>query len=83
MDTHQIKQSMDALGKKLVTLGDEFIKWKDEVATQKVLVKMFGETSPSSNPHLSILRFAFFAHTTHGFDLLLCQIYIIIETLQE
>ena len=34
-----------ATGKKLVTLGNEYIKSKDEVAARKVLVKMFGEIS--------------------------------------
>ena len=65
MDIHQLKQRIDASGKKLVTLGNEYIKSKDEIAARKVLVKMFGETSPSSNPHLSIPRLTSFTHTTH------------------
>ena len=45
MDIHQFKQRIDASGKKLATLGNEFIKSKDEIAARKVLVKMFGEMS--------------------------------------
>jgi hypothetical protein len=45
MDIHQLKQRIDALGKKLATLGNEYIKSKDEIAARKVLVKMFGEIS--------------------------------------
>ena len=40
MDIHQLKQRIDASGKKLVTLGNEYIKSKDEIAARKVLVKM-------------------------------------------
>ena len=43
MDIHQLKQRIDASGKKLVTLGNEYIKSKDEIVARKVLVKMFGE----------------------------------------
>ena len=45
MDIHQLKQRIDASGKKLVTLGNEYIKSKDKIAARKVLVKMFGEIS--------------------------------------
>ena len=45
MDIHQLKQRIDASGKKLVTLGNEYIKSKDEIVARKVLVKMFGEIS--------------------------------------
>jgi hypothetical protein len=45
MDIHQLKQRIDASGKKLLTLGNEYIKSKDEIAARKVLVKMFGEIS--------------------------------------
>ena len=45
MDIHQLKQRIDASGKKLVTLGNEYIKSKDEIAARKVLVKIFGEIS--------------------------------------
>ena len=45
MDTHQLKQRIDASGKKLATLGNEYIKSKDEIAARKALVKMFGEIS--------------------------------------
>ena len=41
MDIQQLKQRIDASGKKLVTLGNEYIKSKDEIAARKVLVKMF------------------------------------------
>ncbi len=43
MDIHQLKKRIDASGKKFVTLGNEYIKSKDEIAAQKVLAKMFGE----------------------------------------
>ena len=39
MDIHQLKQRIDALGKKLVMLGNEYIKSKDEIAVRKVLLK--------------------------------------------
>ena len=45
MDIQQLKQRIDASGKKLITLGNEYIKSKDEVSARKVLVKMFGEIS--------------------------------------
>ena len=45
MDIHQLKQRIYASGKKLVTLGNEYIKSKDEIVARKVLVKMFGEIS--------------------------------------
>ena len=45
MDINQLKQRIDASGKKLVTLGNEYIKSKDEIAARKVLVKMFVEIS--------------------------------------
>ena len=45
MDIHQLKQRIDASGKKLVTRGNEYIKSKDEIAARKVLVKMFIEIS--------------------------------------
>ena len=45
MDIQQLKQRIDASGKKLVTLGNEYIKSKDEIAARKALVKMFGEMS--------------------------------------
>ena len=45
MDIHQLKQRIDASGKKLVSLGNEYIKPKVEIAARKVLVKMFGEIS--------------------------------------
>ena len=45
MDIHQLKQRIDASGKKLVTPGNEYIKLKDEIAARKVLVRMFGEIS--------------------------------------
>ena len=45
MDIQQLKQRIDASGKKLVTPGNEYIKLKDEIAARKVLVRMFGEIS--------------------------------------
>ena len=45
MDIHQLKQRIIASCEKLVTLGNEYIKSKDEIATRKVLVGMFGEIS--------------------------------------
>jgi len=44
-DINQLKQRIDASGKKLATIGNEYIKSKDEVSARKVLVKMFGEIS--------------------------------------
>ena len=45
MDINQNKQKIDAFGKKVATLGNEYIRAKDEVSARKVLVKMFGEIS--------------------------------------
>ena len=45
MDINQLKQRIDASGRKLTVLGNEFIKLKDEVSARKVLVKMFAEIS--------------------------------------
>ena len=45
MNSEQLKQRIDASGKKLATLGNEYTKSKDEIAARKVLVKMFGEIS--------------------------------------
>ena len=45
MEIHQLKQRIDASDKKLVTLGEEYIKSRDEIATQEVLVKMFSEVA--------------------------------------
>ena len=45
MDIQQLKQRIDASGKKLATLGNEYIKSKDEISARRVLVKMFGEMS--------------------------------------
>ncbi|MDB9772258.1 hypothetical protein OAC11_05605 [Alphaproteobacteria bacterium] len=45
MDINQKKQKIDASGKKVATLGNEYIRAKDEVSARKVLVKMFGEIS--------------------------------------
>ena len=39
MDIHQLKQRIDASGKKLVTLGNEYIKSKDEIACTKGAVE--------------------------------------------
>ena len=45
MDINQNKQKIDASGKKVATLGNEYIRAKDEVSARKVLVKMFSESS--------------------------------------
>jgi hypothetical protein len=45
MDINQNKQKIDASGKKVATLGNEYIRAKDEVSARKVLVKIFGEIS--------------------------------------
>ena len=45
MDINQNKQKIDASGKKVATLGNEYIRAKDEVSARKVLVKMFAEIS--------------------------------------
>ena len=45
MDISQNKQKIDASGKKVATLGNEYIRAKDEVSARKVLVKMFSESS--------------------------------------
>jgi len=36
---------IDASGKKIATLGSEYIRAKDEISARKVLVKMFAEIS--------------------------------------
>ena len=45
MDITQLKAKIDASGRKVFALGNEYIKAKDEVSARKVLVKMFGEIS--------------------------------------
>jgi len=45
MDITQLKSKIDASGKKLTTLGNEYIKSKDEISARKVLVKMLAEVS--------------------------------------
>ena len=45
MGIQQLKQRIHASGKKLVKLGSEYTKSKDEIAARKVLVKMFSEIS--------------------------------------
>ena len=45
MDIHQLKQRIDASGRKVATLGSEYIRSKDETTGRKVLVKMFAEIS--------------------------------------
>lgn len=45
MDISQNKQKIDASGKSVATLGNEYIRAKDEVSARKVLVKMFSESS--------------------------------------
>ena len=45
MDIQQLKQRIDASGRKVATLGSEYIRSKDETTGRKVLVKMFAEIS--------------------------------------
>lgn len=45
MDIRQIKQNIDASRKKLLNIGNECVRQKDEVSARKVLVKMLGELS--------------------------------------
>jgi hypothetical protein len=45
MDIENLKKRIDASGKKLTTLGNEYIKSKDEISARKVLVKMLSEVS--------------------------------------
>ena len=45
MDIRQIKQNIDASRKKLLNIGNEYVRQKDEVTARKVLVKMLGELS--------------------------------------
>ena len=45
MDITTLKQKIDASGKKVKTLGQEYVRAKDETAAKKVLVKMFAEIS--------------------------------------
>tara|TARA_B100001057_G_C22324468_1_gene747057 strand:- start:197 stop:400 length:204 start_codon:yes stop_codon:yes gene_type:complete len=44
-DITQLKSKIDASGRKVSALGNDYIKSKDEVSARKVLVKMFGEIS--------------------------------------
>ena len=44
MDTHQLKQRIDASVKKLAKLGNECIKL-DEIEARKVMLKIFGDIS--------------------------------------
>ena len=44
-DITQLKSKIDASGRKVSALGNDYIKSKDEIAARKVLVKMFGEIS--------------------------------------
>ena len=45
MDITTLKQKIDASGKKVKTLGQEYVRAKDETAAKRVLVKMFAEIS--------------------------------------
>ena len=45
MDITNLKSKIDASGRKLSALGNDYIKSTDEVSARKVLVKMFGEIS--------------------------------------
>ena len=43
MDIHNLKQKIDASGKKLHTLGQEYARAKDDISARKVMVKFFSE----------------------------------------
>ena len=43
MDIHNLKQKIDASGKKLHPRGREYARAKGDVSAQKVLVKFFNE----------------------------------------
>tara|TARA_R110002153_G_scaffold42754_2_gene121148 strand:+ start:442 stop:642 length:201 start_codon:yes stop_codon:yes gene_type:complete len=45
MDTTTLKQKIDASCRKVTTLGQEYVRAKDETAAKRVLVKMFAEIS--------------------------------------
>lgn len=45
MNIHQIKQKIDVSRNKLVNIGHEYVRQKDDVSARKVLVKMLGELS--------------------------------------
>ena len=45
MDITTLKQKIDASCRKVTTLGQEYVRTKDETAAKKVLVKMFAEIS--------------------------------------
>lgn len=43
MDITQLKSKIDASGKKIATLGNEYARAKDDISARKVLVKLFSE----------------------------------------
>lgn len=45
METTTLKQKIDASCRKVTTLGQEYVRAKDETAAKRVLVKMFAEIS--------------------------------------
>ena len=45
MDITTLKLKIDASGRKVTALGQEYVRAKDETAAKKVLVKMFTEIS--------------------------------------
>ena len=45
MDITGLKQKIDASGRKVATLGSEYIRSKDETTGRKILVKIFAEIS--------------------------------------
>jgi hypothetical protein len=45
MDITTLKLKIDASGRKVTALGQEYVRAKDETAAKKVLVKMFAEIS--------------------------------------
>ena len=50
MDITNLKSKIDASGRKLSALGNDYIKSKDEVSARKILVEMFGEISQQTLP---------------------------------
>ena len=45
MDITGLKQRIDASGRKVATLGSEYIRSKDETTGRRILVKIFAEIS--------------------------------------
>ena len=48
-DIQQLKSQIDASGRKISALGNEYSRSKDEISARKVLVKMFAEISTQTS----------------------------------